>query len=331
MSIEKFRAFVVRQADGEFKRQIEERRPEDLKGGDLLVKVRYSALNYKDALSATGHKGVTRRYPHVPGVEAVGVVVESGSDKICVGDNVYLAGRGFGTMRDGGFAEYVRFSSDAAIRLDGLGLTDSIVLGVAGFTAALSLYKLEQAGLNPESGPVLVTGATGGVGSLAVAILSRAGYYCVAATGKKEKTEYLKMLGASEVIDRREIDDPEGAALLKEHWGGVIDSVGGNILATAVKSLRYGCSATTCGLTQSDQLETTVYPFILRGVNLLGVDAVQCPAELRVKLWNKLSQDWKPDSLKEIAHLCSLEELDEKIDLILHGGTWGRVIIDMEK
>jgi putative YhdH/YhfP family quinone oxidoreductase len=328
---ETFKTLVVRRKDGRFSRAIEVRNTDDLPAGDLLVRVQYAALNYKDALSATGHKGLTRRYPHTPGIEAAGVVVSCRGAEFAEGDEVIIAGGSFGINTDGGFGQYVRVSSAIARRLDGLTLREGIIAGVAGFTAALSLYKLQANGVAPGEGPVLVTGATGGVGSLAVAILSKAGYTVTAATGKADKAEYLKLLGAAEVLCRADIDDASNMAFLQERWAGVIDTVGGSILATAVKATRYGGSVTTCGLVQSAELHTTVYPFILRGVNLLGIDSVQCPADLRDIIWGRLCGEWKPDNLAAIASECSLEQLSERIDLILEGGITGRTIVNLDR
>jgi len=332
MSVETFRAMVVREEAGRFVRGIETRSIDDLPDGELLVKVGYSALNYKDALSASGHKGVTRHYPHTPGIEASGTVVADRSGRFRAGDEVVVAGFDLGMNTSGAFGEYIRVPADWAIKPpDGMTLKESMICGVAGFTAALSLYKLESAGLEPHTGPVLVTGATGGVGSLAVAILKKAGYEVVAATGKKDKTGYLKQLGASEVIPREDVDDTGRRVLLGQRWAGVIDTVGGGILATAIKSTRYGGSVTTCGLVQSAQFDITVYPFILRAVNLLGIDSVHCPSETRMHLWEKLAGEWKPGVLEMICTECGLEELDEKIDLMLKGLLTGRTVIYLEK
>jgi len=323
---------VVREEACRFVRRIETRSIDDLPDGDLLVKVKYSALNYKDALSATGYKGVTRHYPHTPGIEASGVVVAGRCESFKAGDEVIVAGFDLGMNTSGAFGEYIRVPADWAIRpLNGMTLRESMICGVAGFTAALSLHKLESAGLKPGTGPVLVTGATGGVGSLAITILTRAGYEVAAATGKKDKVDYLRQLGASEVIPRADVDDTGKRALLGQRWAGVVDTVGGSICATAIKSIKYGGSAATCGLAQSAQLNMTVYPFILRAVNLLGIDSVRCPDDLRHHLWAKLAGEWKPATLETICTECSLEDIDEKIDLMLKGLLTGRTVINLEK
>jgi len=209
----------------------------------------------------------------------------------------------------------------------GLSLKESMVYGTAGFTAALSLHKLEMNGLKKTVGEVLVTGATGGVGSLAVAILSKAGYQVTASTGKKDREKYLKKLGAYKVIDRNEVNDLSNKALLAKKWDAAIDTVGGNILATVIRQLKYGSSIAACGLTLSNSLTTTVYPYILRGVNLLGIASAETPMELRLLLWNKLADEWKPEMLNQIYSECSLEDLNEKINLILEGKITGRVLV----
>ena len=324
-----FAALVVEQnAEREFVRGIRERSVADLPPGDLLVRVRYSSLNYKDALSATGHPGVTRHFPHTPGIDAAGEVVTCGSGRFAPGDEVIVTGYDLGMETDGGWGEYIRIPSDWAVPLpSGLTLRGSMALGTAGFTAALSVLKMVEAGVTSEDGDVLVTGATGGVGSLAVAILSRAGYRVVAATGKVADRSFLHDLGAAEVITRAEVTWGAERPLMKERWGGVVDVVGGETLAAAVKSTRYGGAVTCCGLVGSAELALTVYPFILRGVSLIGIDSVSCPVATRLQLWEKLAGEWRPEQLSEVATEVTLEGLDEKIRAILTGGIRGRVVV----
>ncbi|MBE0537814.1 MAG: YhdH/YhfP family quinone oxidoreductase [Phycisphaerae bacterium] len=331
MGPDRFEALVVREENGAFVRRIETRRIDDLPEGDLLIKVRYAALNYKDALSAAGHKGVTRRYPHTPGIEAGGVIVASRGDAFKVGEEVIVAGFDLGMNVSGAFAEYIRVPAGWALRPPAtMTLREGVICGVAGFTAALSLYKLESAGLEPGGGCVLVTGATGGVGSLAISILARAGYEVAAVTGKADRGDYLRQLGAARILGRAEADDASGRALLQPQWAGVIDSVGGNILATALKSTQYGGSVAACGLVQSADLHTTVYPFILRAVTLFGIDSVHCPEDLRRLLWTRLADAWRPATLEAIAVECRLDALDEKIDLMLEGRLTGRTIVVLD-
>jgi len=328
MPPDSFKAMVVREENGGFPRAIESRCVEDLPQGDLLIKVRYAALNYKDALSAAGHKGITRRYPHTPGIEGGGVVVSSSNGSFKPGDEVIAAGFDLGISVPGAFAEYIRVPAEWAVRPPAaMTLREGVICGTAGFTVALSLYRLESAGLKAGDGPVLVTGATGGVGSLAVSILAKAGYEVAAATGKPDAADYLTRLGAHTVITRAEADDTAGRSLLPEKWAAAIDTVGGSILSTTLKSTRYGGAVAACGLAQSPHLDTNVYPFILRAVSLLGIDTVQCPWDLRRLLWRRLADEWRPATLEALATECRLDELGDKIDLMLRGQTVGRIIV----
>ncbi len=324
----KFKAMIVKESNGKFTREIGEKSIDELPAGDVLIQVKYSSLNYKDALSASGNKGVTRKYPHTPGIDAAGIVEETSVKEFKIGDDVVVTGFDLGMNTSGGFGQYVRVPKEWIVKLPtDLTLKESMIYGTAGFTAGLSLEKLEFTGLNNSSGEVLVTGATGGVGSLAVAILSKAGYKVAAATGKSDKSEFLKSIGAKAILKREDVDNSSGKALLDTRWAGVIDTVGGNILATAIKSVKFNCSVAACGLTQSPILNSTVYPFILRGVNLLGIDSAHCDMNLRLKIWNKLAHEWKPDKLNLIYQECSLGELNEKIDLILQGKITGRIVV----
>ena len=274
-----FNAFVVTQTpDNSFATSIEKIAIADLPPGEVLIQVHYSSLNYKDALSAQGHPGVTKKFPHIPGVDAAGTVVSSEVSQFQAGDPVIVTSFDLGMNTWGGFAEYVCVPAAWVVPLPaGLTLRESMILGTAGLTAGLCIQALQQHGVIPDSGEVLVTGATGGVGSLAIAILAKLGYTVVAVTGKTDQYEYLKTLGAAEILDRNEVNDPNQKPLLKERWAGVVDTVGGNILATAIKSTRYAGCVTACGLVGAADLPTTVYPFILRGVKLIGIDSAQCP------------------------------------------------------
>ncbi len=303
---------------------------DDLPDGDVLINVKYSSLNYKDALSATGNKGVTRRYPHTPGIDAAGIVEESRSPEFKSGDKVVVTGFDLGMNTTGGFGEFIRVPAEWIVKLpDNLTLKESMIFGTAGFTAALSLHHLEHTGLKKSDGDILVTGATGGVGSLAVAILAHAGYKVTAATGKSDKEEYLKKVGASSVITREFVDDLSGKPLLPTRWAGVVDTVGGNILSAAMKSTKYGGGVAACGLTQSPDLNMTVYPFILRGVSLLGIDSAHCPMDVRKLMWDNLAGKWKPDLLNDICFTCGLKDLSSKIDDILEGKITGRTVVDL--
>jgi len=316
--------------DKQFVRSIQERKVSDLPQGDLLVRVHYSSLNYKDALSATGHPGVTRQFPHTPGIDAAGEVVSCDNDSYETGDKVIVTGYDLGMETDGGWGQYIRIPSAWAVQLPaGLSLREAMAIGTAGFTAALCVLKLEQAGVKPADGDILVTGATGGVGSIAVSILSRAGYRVVAATGKVSDQAFLRTLGATEVITREEVTAGSERPLLKERWSGVVDVVGGETLTAAIKSTRYGGVVTCCGLVGSIELPLNVYPFILRGVSLIGIDSVNCPAPTRRQVWEKLAGVWKPEHMAEVVTEVPLEGLEEKIQTILTGGIRGRVIVKL--
>jgi acrylyl-CoA reductase (NADPH) len=326
-----FQAIVVRETtSGEFTRQVEDRTLDDLPAGDVLIHVRYSSLNYKDALSAIGHRGVTKRYPHTPGIDAAGVVEESEGEAFAAGDRVLVTGYDLGMDTPGGFGQYVRVPAAWVVRLpENLSLRESMVYGTAGFTAALSAHKLEESGIKPDRGEILVTGASGGVGSVAVGILARDGYQVVAATGKRDAEAYLLDLGASRVISREEARDTSGKGLLSGRWASGIDTVGGEYLDTMLRATRYGGVVTCCGNVASAQLSTTVYPFILRSVSLLGVDSTNCPANLRWDLWQKLASRWKLADLDRVASDCSLADLGAEIDRILAGKQRGRVVINL--
>lgn len=328
MNNNKYKCLIVEENNGIIKNYIGERNINELPEGEVLIKVLYSSLNYKDALSANGHKGVTKNFPHTPGIDAAGIIEYSSNNKFKEGEEVLVTGYDLGMNTWGGFGEYIRVPAEWVVKLpENLSLLESMIYGTAGFTAALSVYKLEQNGLIKNNGTVLVTGATGGVGSLAVALLKIAGYNITASTGKKDKHDFLKMLGADEIISREEIIDNSGKPLLKGRWSGVIDTVGGNILSSAIASLKMFGSVASCGLTLSPKIETTVYPFILRGVNLLGINSAETPMELREKIWEKLSGEWKISILNSIYKEVTLEEIPEQIKLILNGKITGRVVL----
>jgi acrylyl-CoA reductase (NADPH) len=331
MSITQFKAMVVTESqDNKFSREIMNREISNLPEGDVLINVKYSSLNYKDALSASGNKGVTRKYPHTPGIDAAGVVVESTNESFQIGDQVIVTGYDLGMNTSGGYSEYIKVPASWIVKLPvNLSLKESMIYGTAGFTAALSVYKMISGGILPDAGDILVTGATGGVGSIAVSILHKLGYSVIAVTGKAQAKDMLLSIGAKDIILREELDDKSGRILLKGNWAGVIDTVGGNMLATALKSTNYGGSVTCCGNVASPELLTSVYPFILRGITLYGVDSVQCPMDLRVKIWATLANEWRPHNLNQNVEEVSLADLDNKIDLILQGKLQGRTIVNL--
>ena len=326
-----YKAYLaVRNPDGSIQTSVTTRSKSDLPAGDVLIKVAYSSLNYKDALSATGAPGVTKNYPHVPGIDASGEVVESQVPEFKPGDAVLVTGYDLGVETDGGYGEYIRVPADWVVPIpSGLTKRESMIFGTAGFTAALSVHSLIHNNILPDSGPVLVTGATGGVGCIAVAILAKLDYTVIASTGKSSEHDFLKKLGASTVIDRDEINDQSGRPLLKSSYAGAVDTVGGNTLTTVVKSIQQHGSVAACGVVAGPKLELTVFPFILRGVRLLGVDSALCPNNLRHETWQKLAGDWKIDHLNDIATTIHLEELDSSVAAILKGKIRGRVIVEI--
>ncbi|EIJ41434.1 putative quinone oxidoreductase, YhdH/YhfP family [Beggiatoa alba B18LD] len=329
---QKFTAlWVTENSDKTVTRQVLERSIDELPTGDVLIKVVYSSLNYKDALSATGHKGVTRKYPHTPGIDAAGTVAATTDNRFQVGESVLVTGYDLGMNTAGGFAEYIRVPANWVVKLpQGLTLQESMIYGTAGFTAALSVHKLQHAGLTPEKGEVLVTGATGGVGSVGVALLAKLGYHVVAGTGKASSHDFLKQLGATTIIPREELVEISNRPLSKGRWAGVLDTVGGDILTTALKSTKYMGYVSCCGLVASPDLNTNVYPFILRGVDLLGVDSVECPMSIRLPLWQRMASDWKIDLTQLMTDECDLATLNNQyIDKILQGQALGRVVVKL--
>jgi acrylyl-CoA reductase (NADPH) len=318
---------VTKSSDGQISRAIATRPVSELPAGNLLVRVHYSSLNYKDALASTGHPGVVRKFPHVPGIDAAGVVVESGSPKFAAGDEVLITGFELGADRWGGYADFVRISADWALPLpDGMTMRDSMFYGTAGFTAAMCLEAIELQAVQTDAGEVLVTGASGGVGSLAVGLLAKQGYRVVAVSGKPETADMLKQLGAADVIPRDAVIDRSGKPVLGARWAAAVDTVGGEMLATVIRSTKpLGCVA-ACGLVGGTDLPLTVYPFILRGVTLAGIDSVWYPGQRRAALWKKLAAS-RLSRLESLTTEVTLAELEPKIQDILAGKIIGRVIV----
>ena len=330
MSVETFKALVVEAGeDKTYRRAIRRRALTDLPDGEVLIRVNYSSLNYKDALSATGNKGVTRSYPHTPGIDAAGTVAESRTGAFIKGDPVLVTGFDLGMNTAGGFGQYVRVPADWVVPLPrGLSLKESMIYGTAGFTAGMSIHFL-TAGVKPADGPVLVTGATGGVGSVSVAVLAKLGYTVAAVTGKTSEAAFLRSIGADRIIDRAEAADTSGRPLLKGQWAGVVDTVGGQILATAIKSTHPWGTVTCCGNVASPDLPLTVFPFILRGVRLIGIDSQNCPMDIRHEVWRNLAGAWRIDVLNDLAREVTLDGLSENIDRILKGQQKGRVVVNL--
>ncbi len=323
-----FRALLIEKTDQGFSRRLVERDIDQLPEGDVLIDVSFSSLNYKDALSATGNPGVTRNFPHTPGIDAAGTVLESSDPAFSAGDQVVVIGFDLGMNTAGGFGEKIRVPAGWVVPLpSGLSLEQSMVLGTAGFTAALCVHKLEAAGMTPDSGPVLVTGASGGVGSVAVMLLAKLGYEVAAVTGKATQHEFLKQIGASSIVAREDARAGADRPMLAEQWGGAVDTVGGEILFNAVKGLRYGCSLAACGLVDSPAIPASVLPFILRHVNMLGVDSVQLPLEQKREIWLKLAGDWQLPELDALKRPLSLDTVSDAIDKILAGEMVGRGLL----
>ncbi|BAP79739.1 oxidoreductase [Pseudomonas sp. MT-1] len=327
----RFKALQTNENGGRFETSLIERDTDELPAGEVLIRVSYSSLNYKDALSASGNRGVTRNFPHTPGIDAAGTVAESSVADFSVGDEVIVTGYDLGMNTAGGFGQYIRVPPAWVIKRPvGLSLREAMALGTAGLTAALCIDKLEQAGLEPTDAPILVTGATGGVGSIAIALLSRLGYKVAAVTGKAEQGDFLRKLGATQVVERSALQAGTEKPLLKEQWAGAVDTVGGDILFNVVKSLQRGASVACCGLTAGTNFQANVLPFILRGVNLLGVDSVEIPLVVKASMWDKLSVQWKLPNLDDLVQEISLEQLPEAIERTLAGQQTGRMLVRLD-
>ena len=325
---ESFRAFVVNKTEDAFEAGVKELTRENLPDGEVLIRVVYSGLNYKDGLASTPNGQVVRKYPFVPGIDLAGRVVESTDKKFRENDEVIVTSYGLGVSHYGGFSEYARVPAAWVVPLPrSLSLREAMTLGTAGFTAALAIHKLEVNGLKPENGPVLITGATGGVGSHAISMLSNLGYTVAASTGKETEHDYLRGLGASEILSREEVS-AEGKPLDKERWAGSVDAVGGNTLAYLTRTTKYGGSIASIGNTGGPKFTATVFPFILRGINPLGIDSVACPMDLRLNLWNRLANDLKPKNLAwTVEREIGLDDLPEATGQILAGKVRGRLLI----
>ena len=304
---------------------------ENLTQGNVLVKVAYSTLNYKDALAITGKAPVIRSFPMVPGIDFVGTVEHSETGDFKEGDQVLLNGFGVGEKHMGGLSQKAKVNSDWLIPLpNGISSLQAMSIGTAGYTAMLCILALEKSGLTPQDGKVLVTGATGGVGSFAVRLLSLMGYTVVASTGSSTQHDYLYELGASEIIDRADLSSP-GKPLMKEQWAAAVDSIGSHTLANVCASIQYGGAVAACGLAQGMDLPASVAPFILRGVSLLGIDSVMRPKADRVAAWNKLAELLPENEMQSIAHVIGLEESIVVADKLLAGDVTGRVVVDVNK
>jgi acrylyl-CoA reductase (NADPH) len=327
MTAETFRAFVATKTDDGFQRGVTELTTTDLPGDGVLVDVEWSSVNYKDALASTPDGKVARISPLIPGIDVAGRIAEHGAD-LPEGTPVLAHGYDIGVSRHGGFAGQARVPAEWLVHLHtGLDTREAMVIGTAGFTAALSVIALQDHGLVPDDGPVLVTGATGGVGSMALNLLAGLGYEVVASTGKPESAEFLRELGAVDVIDRATLGESVGRPLDSTLWAGAVDCVGGVTLANVLSKIRYGGVVAASGLTGGAQVPTTVMPFILRGVSLIGIDSVQTPMERRREVWGRLGGDLKPEGIETIGTDVSLDDLDVVLTRILDGGATGRYVV----
>lgn len=324
-----FDAYRIFDDDGKIEGRVVTSTLDDLGPGDVVIKTAYSSVNYKDALAATGAGKIVRRFPMTGGIDLAGSVVSSENPSFDEGDQVLATGYELGVSHDGGYAGYARVPAEWVIGMpDGLSAFDAMAIGTAGFTAALSVVRMELNGLSPDGGPVIVTGATGGVGSVAVELLAKLGYEVTALTGKDGEHDHLRSLGATDVLSRHEIEMGT-RPLEKSMWAGALDPVGGDILAWLTRTMKYGGCISTCGLTAGIDVNTTVLPFILRGVSLLGIDSVMCPMALRQEVWRRLATDMKPTRLPTIAKEISLAGLSEAFATILAGEARGRTVVKL--
>jgi acrylyl-CoA reductase (NADPH) len=325
-----FKAIMVsRDEDKKQSVTIEDITVDDLMDGDVVVRVEATTVNYKDGLAITGKSPVVRRWPMIPGVDFCGTVLSSSHAKWKAGNKVILNGWGVGETHYGAYAQQARVNGDWLIALpDGMTPTDAMAIGTAGYTAMLSILALEKAGITPDSGPILVTGANGGVGSVSVSLLAKLGYHVIASTGRTSEEAFLKGLGATEILDRAELSEP-GRPLGKERWAGAIDSVGSTTLANVLAQTQYNGAVAACGLAQGMDLPASVAPFILRGVSLHGIDSVMAPIALREKAWARLSTELDAGKLASIATKIGFDDIIETAHGILDGKVRGRVVVDM--
>lgn len=327
-----FQGILVTEKDGSFSKEVQPLNLDALPENDTLIRVHYSSINYKDALSAAGNRGVTRKFPHVPGIDAAGTVVRSASGAWQEGEEVIVTGFDLGMNTWGGMGQYISVPADWCIRLpEGLSLRDAMAYGTAGLTAGLCVHKLLQAGLTPDKGSIAVSGATGGVGSISLGILKKLGFDTAAITGKIESTDYFtKTLGVSEIINRAEFIDESKKPLLSARFAGAIDTVGGTVLTTLLRSLHYNGAVAACGMAQSGDLTMTVFPFILKGISLLGVDSVQCDMHTRREVWQKLATDWLPENLNDLVTEIALADVAGVMDAMLAGQAQGRTVVRLD-
>ena len=326
--MQKFKAYRTFQENDAIVSRFVDMTVDELDPGDVVVRTKYSTINYKDALSYNGVGKIMRKYPTNAGIDMAGTVETSTDTRWKRGDKVIVHAYDMGVAHDGGYAEFVRVPADWVVRRpESMTAFDAMTLGTAGFTAAQALMQMEHNGLKPENGPVAVTGATGGVGSVAVEILAKTGYEVVAITGKKEETNYLKALGAKDVMLRQSIDVSKIRPLEKATWAGAIDNLGGDVLSWLLATTKVGGNVAAVGLAASMKLNTSVAPFILRGVSLLGINSAECAMSVRQKIWNKLAVEWRPDQVHDQVRTIDFDELPTHFDAYIKGMVRGRTVV----
>ncbi|MBC2043220.1 NADPH:quinone oxidoreductase family protein [Listeria welshimeri] len=304
---------------------------DNLPENEVTIEVHYSGINYKDGLAVLPEGKIVNQYPFIPGIDASGVVIESKSNRFQVGDEVIVTSYDFGVSYFGGYSEFIRVPAEWVVPLpQGLSLKEAMILGTAGFTAALSVDALESSGVRPETGKIAVSGATGGVGSLSTAILAKRGFSVVASSGKKDAKDFLQKFGVSEVVSREAFQPEKIRALDKQLYAGAIDCVGGKPLSYLLTAVQYGGAVTTCGMSAGSKLDTTVFPFILRGVQLLGIDSVLCPMQKRTQIWQRLATDFKLANLDELATEINFQTLPEALHQVMNGGVTGRYLVKIK-
>lgn len=328
--MENFRAYRIDQQDGNIAAAFAQMNVNELSDGDIVIKVSHSTINYKDALAATGTGRILRTFPLNGGIDLAGTVVTSSSDEFAEGDAVVVNGCGLSETLDGGYAEYARVPATAVVAIpDGMTAAETMQIGTAGYTAALAIHRMEQNGQLPETGPIVVTGATGGVGSIAVDMLDARGYEAVALTGKADQAEYLEGIGARRVLLREDVDYGK-RPMEKAEWAGAIDNLGGDTLTWLTRTMGYGGNIASIGLAASHELNTTVLPFILRAVCLLGINSVDTPRDLRLAVWNRIGTDLKPRHLDKIAaNTITFDELPDAFQAFIDGKVTGRTVVEI--
>ncbi|MBI5923222.1 MAG: oxidoreductase [Betaproteobacteria bacterium] len=325
-----FKAYLINQEDGKVVSRFTEMSEEQLDPGQVTIRVAYSSVNYKDALAATGAGKIIRRFPCIGGIDLAGTVSASSDPRFAVGDAVLATSYDIGVAHHGGFAEVARLPADWVLKLPaGMSLKEAMIFGTAGFTAGLAVVRMEANGLKPGNGPVIVSGATGGVGSIAIEALAKLGYHVVALTGKEAQTDFLKSLGAKEVMLRQSLDLAKIKPLDKSLWAGAVDNLGGDVLAWMASTMQIGGTLASIGLAASHTLNTTVMPFILRGVSLLGVDSVNCPMPQRAAVWQRLASDMRPEHLERLTRSIAFDQLPSVFDDFIKSRITGRVVVEI--